>query len=117
MSNSKVLIADDSVFMRKVLKEILTEGGITNFLEAENGKDAVEKYKSERPGLILLDIVMPEMDGLEVLKQIGKEANVLVISAVGQEKMIDEAMHNGAKGYIVKPFDKEKVLEEIKKAI
>lgn len=119
MANSKVkiLTADDSAFMRKVLIDILAEAGYDNVVEAENGKQALEKYKNENPDLVLLDIVMPEIDGMETLKQIGKSAKVIMITAVGQESIINDAKANGALGYIIKPFDKEKVIEEIKKVI
>lgn len=114
---AKILIADDSSFMRKVLKDILAEAGFENFIECEDGKECLEKYKSEKPDLILLDIIMPGLDGIEVIKQIGKEAKIIVISAVGQEKMIEEAKSYGAKDYIVKPFDKEDVIAKVKKVI
>jgi two-component system, chemotaxis family, chemotaxis protein CheY len=113
---SKILIAEDSQFMRGVLKDILSGAGY-ELVEAENGKMALEKYESEKPDLILLDIIMPEVDGIEVLNKIGKEAKVIVISAVGQEKMVKEAKELGARDYIVKPFDNEKVLETIKKVL
>lgn len=112
---TKILIADDSSFMRKVLRDILAEVGFKSFIECENGNECLEKYKSEKPGLVLLDIIMPEVDGIEVLKQIGKEAKVIVISAVGQDKMIEEAKGHGALDYIVKPFDKKDVLAKVEK--
>lgn len=117
ISKVKILTADDSAFMRKVLIDILTDAGYDNIIEAENGKQALEKYKSESPDLILLDIVMPEIDGIETLKQIGKSAKVIMITAVGQESIMDDAKANGALGYIIKPFDKEKVIEEVKKVV
>jgi two-component system chemotaxis response regulator CheY len=113
--NIKILIVDDSSFMRSVLKDILVRSGFTHFVEAENGKEAIEKFNVERPGLILLDIVMPEMSGIEVLKQVGRITKVIVISAVGQEAMVEEAKQLGARGYIIKPFDEKAVLDEISK--
>jgi len=113
----KILMSDDSAFMRKVLKDILQGAGFTNFIEASNGKEAIEKYRAEKPDLILLDVVMPELDGVGVTKEIGKEATIIMVSAVGQDSVIKEATDNGAKGYIVKPFDKTKVLEMIEKVI
>jgi len=112
----KILIADDSKFMRGVLKDIVGSEG-NEAIEAENGKEALEKYDKEKPDLVLLDIIMPEVDGMEVLKKIGKSAKVIVISAVGQEKMVEDAKGLGALDYIVKPFDNKKVLEVIKKVI
>ncbi|MBI5306334.1 response regulator [Candidatus Wolfebacteria bacterium] len=113
----KILIADDSAFMRKVLRSILEGIGFSHFTECSNGRECLKKYREERPDLILLDIVMPEIDGLGVLKEIGTAAKILVISAVGQEKLIEEAKGYGAKGYIIKPFDNQKVVEEIKKVL
>lgn len=113
----KVLTADDSAFMRKVLIDILKEAGITEIVEAADGKEAVEKFNSEKPELVLLDIIMPVMDGMEALKQIGSKVKVIMITAVGQEGVINEAKQNGAAGYILKPFDKAKVLEEIEKVM
>jgi two-component system, chemotaxis family, chemotaxis protein CheY len=111
---SKILIAEDSQFMRNVLKDILSDYKI---VETSNGKEALEKYQSEKPDLVLLDIIMPEVDGIEVLKSIGKEAKVIVISAVGQEKMVEEAKNLGALDYIIKPFENEKILEKIKEVL
>lgn len=115
--NTKILIADDSAFMRKILRGFLEGMGFSQFVECEDGKDCVEKYEAEKPGLVLLDIIMPEMGGLDVLKKIGRSAKVLVISAVGQDKMINEAKQLGAAGYIVKPFDKKKVEDEIMRVL
>lgn len=113
----KVLISDDSAFMRKVLRDILEGAGFKDFVEAGTGKEAMEKYESEKPGLVLLDVMMPEASGIEVLQKIGAEATVIVISAIGQETMIEDAKKNGAKGYITKPFENSKVLEEIEKVL
>lgn len=113
----KILTADDSAFMRKLLIDILKGAGYEKIIEAENGRVAVEKYNKEKPDLVLLDIIMPELDGVQVLKQIGPSAKVLMVSAVGQDSIIKDAMDSGAKGFIVKPFEKEKVLEEVKKAL
>ena len=115
--NVKILTADDSAFMRKVLIDILNEAGYSNIIEAENGKQALEKFNAENPELVLLDIVMPEIDGMETLKQIGRKTKVVMISAVGQESIMNDAKANGALGYIVKPFDKEKVIEEINRVV
>jgi two-component system chemotaxis response regulator CheY len=113
----KILLADDSAFMRKILIDILKSYGYENFIEVANGKDAIDKFKSEKPDLCLFDIVMPEVDGLQAIKEIGKEAKIIVVSAVGQEAIVTEAKENGALGYIVKPFEKEKVLSEIEKVL
>lgn len=115
--DKKILVADDSAFMRKVLIDILNEAGYTNVIEVENGKEAVEQFNSQKPDLVLLDIIMPEMDGIEVLKEIGKSANTIIISAIGQEGMINEAKAQGALGFIVKPFENSQVIEEVKKVL
>lgn len=116
-TTAKILIADDSAFMRKVLMDILKGEGFSQFVECSSGKETLEKIEIEHPDLLLLDIIMPEMDGLAVLKQVGSKIPVVVISAVGQDSMITDAKTNGAKGYIVKPFDKKKVIEEIGKIL
>lgn len=103
--------------MRKVLKDILVVGGYTDIVECIDGKECMAKYTLEKPDLILLDIIMPEMDGLAVLKKIGHEAKIVVISAVGQEKMVEEAKKLGVLNYIVKPFDNNKVLEAVRAAL
>ena len=113
----KILIADDSQFMRKVLKDLLHDAGYIDLVECADGKECLAKYTSEKPDLVLLDIIMPEVDGIEVLKMIDKTAKVVVISAVGQEKMVEEAKKLGALDYIVKPFDNAQVLEAVKKAL
>jgi len=113
-TNIKILLADDSAFMRKILKDILTEAGFVNFIEVANGKEAIEKCESEKPDLALLDVVMPEVDGVATVKEIGHKTKVVMVSAVGQESVINEAKSYGALGYIVKPFEKEKVLETLK---
>jgi len=112
----KILIADDSQFMRSLLRDALSKEGY-KLIEAENGKVALEKYNAEKPDLVLLDIIMPEADGISVLEKIGTTAKVVVISAVGQEKMTEDAMKLGALDYIVKPFDNDKVLEVVKKVL
>ena len=113
----KILIADDSSFMRNILKSILQAQGFSNFVECSNGKECIKEFRSEKPDLVLLDIVMPEVDGLGVLRNIGTTAKVIIVSAIGQDQMIEEAKKLGAQGYVVKPFDKKKVIEEIEKII
>jgi two-component system, chemotaxis family, chemotaxis protein CheY len=112
-TSKKILVADDSAFMRKILIDLLTEAGFSNFVEAADGNEVLEKFASEKPDLITLDLVMPGIDGVEVLKRVGAQANILVVSAVGQETMIEEAKQNGAKDYMTKPFEKEQVLEKV----
>jgi DNA-binding response OmpR family regulator len=113
---SKILVADDSQFMRSILKDILVENG-HDVLEAINGSDAIAQVEAEKPDLLLLDIIMPEVDGIDVLRKIGNTQKTIVISAVGQEKMVEEARTLGALDYIVKPFDNKHVIEIVNKML
>ena len=115
-----ILIVDDAAFMRMMIKDILTKNGYNIAAEAENGKIAVDKYNEVKPDLVLMDITMPEMDGIQALKAIkGADPNATVImcSAMGQQAMVIEAIQSGAKDFIVKPFQAERVLEAVKKVI
>lgn len=115
-----VLICDDAAFMRMMIKNVLVKGGYTVAGEAENGAKAVEKYKEINPDLVLMDITMPEMDGIQALKEIKKidsGAKVIMCSAMGQQAMVIESIQAGAKDFIVKPFQEDRVLEAVKKAI
>lgn len=114
----KILIADDSVFAREVVKDILNRNGYENIVEAADGIEAVEVYEKERPDLVLMDLIMDRMDGVEALKKIRKKdenARIIVASAVGQETIVSRCMELGCKGYIVKPIDEKKLISEIKK--
>ena len=115
-----VLICDDAAFMRVMIKDILTKNGYEVAGEAENGLKAVEKYNETKPDLVMMDITMPEMDGIQALKKIKEEdgaANVIMCSAMGQQAMVIEAIQSGAKDFIVKPFQADRVLEAVKKVI
>ena len=115
-----VLICDDAAFMRMMIKNTLTKGGYNVVGEAENGAKAVEKYKELSPDLVLMDITMPEMDGIQALKEIKKidgGAKVIMCSAMGQQAMVVESIQAGAKDFIVKPFQEDRVLEAVKKVI
>ena len=117
MSN-KVLIVDDAAFMRMMIKEILSKNGYSVVGEASDGAQAVEKYKELGPDLVTMDITMPEMDGISALKEIKKldpNARVIMCSAMGQQAMVIDAIQAGAKDFIVKPFQADRVLEAIKK--
>ncbi len=116
----KVLIVDDAAFMRMMIKDILTKNGFEVVGEAENGIKAVEKYQDLRPDLTTMDITMPEMDGITAVKQIKKidaNAKIIMCSAMGQQAMVIEAIQSGARDFIVKPFQPDRVLEAIRKAI
>ena len=115
-----VLICDDAAFMRVMIKDILTKNGYDVAGEAENGLKAVEKYNETKPDLVMMDITMPEMDGIQALKgikAIDPSANVIMCSAMGQQAMVIEAIQSGAKDFIVKPFQAERVLEAVKKVV
>jgi two-component system chemotaxis response regulator CheY len=115
LTEKKLLIVDDSAFMRKVLRDIFESAGYTQFIEAGNGREAIEKYKSDAPDFIFLDVIMPDMNGMDVLREIGKQAKIIIISAVGQKDMITQAKQLGALDYIVKPFERDQVLEKAEK--
>jgi len=115
--SGKILIVDDAAFMRMMLKKILAPTG-NDVIEAVDGLDGVSKYKEHKPNLIMLDIVMPNMDGIECLKQImafDKNAKVVMCSSIGQQTIVNDAIKIGARDFIVKPFDAAKVLECITK--
>ena len=115
-----ILICDDAAFMRMMIKDILTKNGYNVAGEAENGQKAVEKFKELNPDLVLMDITMPEMDGIQALKEIKKldgGSRVIMCSAMGQQAMVIESIQAGAKDFIVKPFQAERVIEAVKKVI
>ncbi|MGN0306537.1 MAG: response regulator [Lachnospiraceae bacterium] len=115
-----ILICDDAAFMRMMIKDILTKNGYNVVGEAENGAKGVEKYNELKPDLVLMDITMPEMDGIAALKAIkGADAgaSVIMCSAMGQQAMVIESIQAGAKDFIVKPFQADRVLEAVKKVI
>jgi two-component system chemotaxis response regulator CheY len=116
----RILIVDDTLFMRTLLKNILFSGGHTIVGEAENGEDAIARYQELKPDLVTMDVVMPKMNGIDALKGIraaDPNAKVVMCTAVGQEQMVKLAVKSGAKGYIVKPFQAPKVLEEVKNVL
>ena len=117
---TNILISDDSAFMRMMIKDILTKNGYNVVGEAENGARAVEKYNELKPDLVLMDITMPEMDGIQALKKIKENdpsALVIMCSAMGQQAMVIESIQAGAKDFIVKPFQADRVIEAVKKVV
>jgi Response regulator containing CheY-like receiver domain and AraC-type DNA-binding domain len=117
---ARVLIVDDSAFMRNLLKNVLFKGNLDTVGEATDGEDAITKYKELKPDLVTMDIIMPNKDGIAALKEIRRSdqnAKVIMVTAVGQEKLVKSAIKFGAKGYIVKPFQAPKVIEEVKKVL
>ena len=115
-----ILICDDAAFMRMMIKDILTKNGYEVVGEAANGAEGVEKYGLLKPDLVMMDITMPEMNGIDALKKIKENdsnANVIMCSAMGQQAMVIESIQAGAKDFIVKPFQVERVIEAVQKAI
>jgi two-component system chemotaxis response regulator CheY len=116
----KVLIVDDAAFMRMAIKNILVKNGFEDIEEARNGIEALQKYKELNPDIVTMDITMPEMTGLEALKAIiefDSNAKVVMVSAMGQEPMVMEAVMHGAKSFIVKPFKEDQVVKTLNKLL
>lgn len=117
---ANILIVDDAAFMRMMIKDILTKNGYVVVGEAENGLKAVEKFKEHSPDLVIMDITMPEMDGIQAVKQIkalNSNAKVIMCSAMGQQAMVIESIQAGARDFIVKPFQADRVIEAVKKVV
>ncbi len=115
-----VLIVDDAAFMRMMIKDILSKNGYSVVGEAENGLVAIAKYKDLKPDLVTMDITMPDMDGIAAVKAIksfDSSARIIMCSAMGQQAMVIDAIQAGAKDFIVKPFQPERVLEAVSKAL
>jgi two-component system, chemotaxis family, chemotaxis protein CheY len=117
---NRILIVDDAAFMRMMIRDILSKNGYDVCGEANDGQQAIEKFKEVKPDLITMDITMPEMDGIQALKEIKKidpNAKVIMCSAMGQQAMVIDAIQAGAKDFIVKPFQADRVIEAIKKTL
>ena len=117
--SQRILIVDDAAFMRMMIKDILTKNGFEVVGEAENGQVAIEKYKELKPDLVTMDITMPEMDGIQAVKkirEIDSSARIIMCSAMGQQAMVIDAIQAGAKDFIVKPFQPDRVIEAVRKA-
>ena len=116
----RVLVVDDAAFMRMSIKNMLTKNGYEVVGEAENGRTGVEKFRELSPDIVTMDITMPEMSGLDALREIIKldsKAQVIMVSAMGQEAMVRDAIISGARGFIVKPFKEEGIISAIKKLV
>lgn len=116
----KILIVDDAAFMRMMIKDILTKNGYEVVGEAENGGVAVTRYKELFPDLVIMDITMPEVDGIQAvreIKKINKNSQIIMCSAMGQQAMVIESIQAGARDFIVKPFQPERVIEAVKKVL
>ena len=118
--DKKILIVDDAAFMRMTIKNCLTKAGYENLLEAADGELAVQAYQQENPDLVIMDITMPNMDGikaLQAIKTVDANAKVVMCSAMGQESMVVDAIRLGALDFIVKPFKPERILETVAKIL
>lgn len=118
--SKRVLVVDDAAFMRMMIKDILTKNGYDVVGEAVDGTQAVDKYQELHPDLVTMDITMPEMDGIEALKHIRSidpNAKVVMCSAMGQQAMVIDAIQAGARDFVVKPFQADRVLESIRKVL
>lgn len=116
---AKIMLVDDAAFMRMMVKKSLTAGGFGDaaFIEAQDGLEACRKYEEEKPDLVIMDITMPNMDGLQALKKIRESdpnAKVIMCTAMGQESMVVEAIKSGAKDFVVKPFNEERICSTVK---
>lgn len=116
---AKIMLVDDAAFMRMMVKNSLTKGGFADceYVEAQDGAEAVKKYDEENPDLVIMDITMPNMDGLQALKKIREgdpNAKVVMCTAMGQESMVVEAIKNGARDFVVKPFNAERICATVK---
>ena len=117
---TKVLIVDDAAFMRIMLRDILSKNGFEVVGEADNGKVAVQMYNDLKPDVVTMDITMPEMDGIAAVKEIkaaDPSAKVVMVSAMGQQAMVIQAIRSGAADFIVKPFQPDRLLEALGKAL
>jgi two-component system chemotaxis response regulator CheY len=118
--NQTVLVCDDAIFMRTMIGDILSQAGFEVVGEAESGLQAVEKYRALKPDLVTMDIVMPDMGGIEAVREICKddpEAKILMCSAMGQQALVVEAIQAGAKDFVVKPFQPSRVLEAVQRVL
>lgn len=116
----RVLIVDDATFMRMMIKDILVKNGFEIAGEAENGQKAVALYQELKPDVVTMDITMPEMDGITAIKairQIDADAKIIMCSAMGQQLMVMEAIQAGAKDFIVKPFQQDRVIQALNKVL
>jgi two-component system chemotaxis response regulator CheY len=114
----RVLIVDDAIFMRKMISDILAENGMEIVGEAETGIKAVEKFMELRPDLVTMDIIMPEMNGIDAVRKIvefDSQAKIVMCSALGQQALVQEAITAGAKDFLIKPFNAARVVEVIAK--
>lgn len=117
---ARVLVVDDAIFMRKMITDILEGGGMEVVGEADNGQLAVEKYKQLKPDLVTMDIIMPEMNGIDAVREIvavDHQARIVMCSALGQQALVQDAITAGAKDFLIKPFNPSRVIEVITRVL
>ncbi len=117
---ARVLVVDDAIFMRKMISDILEGNGMEVVGEADTGSLAVEKYKELKPDLVMMDIIMPEMNGIDAVRQIvasDSQARIVMCSALGQQALVQDAMAAGAKDFLIKPFNPSRVIEVVSKIL
>ena len=118
--SAKVLVVDDAIFMRRMLKDIIEEAGHKVVAEAGNGREGIDLYKKHKPDVVTMDIIMPEVGGIEAVKgiiQFDPQAKVLMVSAMGQQQLVVEAIQAGAKDFVVKPFEASKVKTALERIV
>ena len=116
----KILVVDDAIFMRRMISDILVENGMEVIGEADTGSGAVERYKELKPDLVTMDIIMPEMNGIDAVRHIisyDSNAKIVICSALGQQTLVQEAIAAGAKDFLIKPFNPSRVVEVINKIL
>ena len=116
----KILVVDDAGFMRKMIQTHLSKGGYTDFIEGQDGAEAVVQYQEHKPDLVIMDITMPNKDGIEALREIKgafPAAKIVMCSAMGQESMVMEAIKLGALDFIVKPFKSDRIIQTVSKIL
>lgn len=117
---AKILVVDDTKFMRVTLSNMLTKNHHEIIGDAKDGEEAISQYKNVKPDLVIMDITMPIMNGIEAIKEIMKiddRANIIICSAIGQQKVVVEAIESGARDFIVKPFDENRVLDTVSRVL
>ena len=117
---ARVLVVDDAIFMRKMISDILEGNGMEVVGEADTGALAVEKYKELKPDLVTMDIIMPEMNGIDAVRQImssDSQARIVMCSALGQQALVQDALSAGAKDFLIKPFNPSRVIEVVSKIL
>ena len=114
LENAKILVGDDSILARKQLKDVLTSFGAKNFIDAANGQEAIDQYKAEKPDLVFLDIVMPVKDAVQEICEFDASADIVIVSSVGTQHQLKQAIEAGAKDFVQKPLNAEQVENIIK---